>query len=180
MLPHFKTAAIASVTALSLALASAAPANALGRNERNFLKGVAATLIVGALINSSRNRTPEPQPAPTHAPSTYRAPTYNPPTYNPPARYVPPAPPANTGAVIGSSTSVYNTNAARAFNSYGSADRRAIQSRLRAYGYYRGTIDGAFGPATYRAIVAYARDTNGEANLGTIAGTYGVFDGLLA
>ena len=160
MLLSAKSTVVASVTALAIALSAAAPAQALGRNERNFLKGVAATLIVGALINQGRAH-PRPAPAPQ-------------PVYRPHH----PAP--DTGAVVGSPSSVYSTNAARAFASFSPAERRTIQSRLRAYGYYSGAIDGAFGPATYRAIVAYARDTSGERQLSTIAGSYGVYDSLLA
>lgn len=177
MLPPVKTSAIAAVTALSVALASAAPAQALGRNERNFLKGVAATLIIGAILNDSRSRAnAAPLPA-TPAPE-YRRPHNGGHSGYHPQRHEDDRRPA--GSVIGSAGSYQSANAARAFNSYGYADRRAIQSRLRNFGYYSGTVDGVFGPATYRAILGYARDTAGESQLGTIAGAYGVFDSLLA
>lgn len=160
MLLNMKSTAVASITALSIALGAAAPAQALGKNERNFLKGVAATLIIGALIKEGRA---QPQPAPAPEPV-----------------YRPHHPRPDQGSVIGSGSSVYSTYAARAFASFSPNERRAIQSRLRAYGYYTGRIDGSFGPATYRAIVAYARDTSGERQLSTLAGSYGVYDSLLA
>ena len=181
MLPTFKSAAIAAVTALSVAITAAAPAQALGKNERNFLKGVAATVIIGALINDARARTPAPQPQPVYRPHPQPQPTYRPhpqpqPTYRPPV-YQDHHP--ASGRVIGSNTSVHTTLAGQTFNNYTVSQRRAIQSRLRGYGYYTGGIDGVFGPATYRAVVAYARDSGGEAQLQSRAGTFGVYDSLL-
>ena len=40
-----------------------------------------------------------------------------------------------------------------------------------------GGIDGAFGPGTYNAITAYARDEG--VSLSTTAKAYGAYDGLL-
>lgn len=170
-----RTTAIASVTALAIALTSAAPAQALGRNERNFLKGVAATLIIGALINNQSHARPAPAPEPQrrYVPRDDR---YQPRQDHYQPRHDQPA----AGRVIGSQSSVYSTHAARAFNSLSLPERRLVQSRLRAYGYYAGSIDGAFGPGTYGALVAYARDTSGERQLSTVAGAYGVLDSLLA
>ena len=168
MLPNFKTTAIAAITALSLAATSAAPAQALGKNERNFLKGVAATLIIGAILNDANART---RVAPAPAPEPYRGHTYERQPRQDEHR--------TTGRVIGSSGSVHATVAAQAFNSYGRAERRAIQTRLRGFGYYTGAIDGAFGPGTYRAVVAYARDTGGESQLRSQSGAYGLYDGLI-
>jgi peptidoglycan hydrolase-like protein with peptidoglycan-binding domain len=71
------------------------------------------------------------------------------------------------------------TPSAQAFNSYSAYDRRRIQSGLAARGYYRGGIDGAFGPGTYSAIVAYANDRGRGRDLGSAAGVYGLFDGLV-
>lgn len=168
MLLNAKSTAIASIAALSIALGAAAPAEALGRNERNFLKGVAATLLVTALINQSKART-APAPSTNQTANRTTAPRYEP-------RYDQHA----TGRVVGSSSSIYTTHAARAFNSLSPSERRLVQSRLRAYGYYSGGIDGTFGPGTYGALVAYARDTSGESQLSTAAGTYGLIDSLLA
>jgi peptidoglycan hydrolase-like protein with peptidoglycan-binding domain len=156
MLPHLTRTAIAGITALSLSLGAAAPAQALGKNERSFLKGVAATLIVGALINEAR-RQPAPQP-----------------------RVVAPRPqpiPVHGGGY--SATSIYRTPAAQAFNSYGREERRVIQQKLAAMGYYRSGIDGAFGPGTYNAVVAYARDTGGADRLSARGGAYSVYDSLI-
>jgi hypothetical protein len=187
MLPKVTTAALAGITALSLALGSAAPAQALGKNERNFLKGVAAALIVTTLLNQQRgNAAPAPLPRqPAYAPPRHDWPREAPPRHNPPRHdsysYDRPHHGTPGGSVIGAPQHTPQaSHAARSFNSYPPSQRRAIQSRLRAYGYYHGAIDGVFGPATFRAIQAYARDTGGESQLATIAGSYGVLDGLLA
>ncbi|PJF09168.1 peptidoglycan-binding protein [Pseudorhodobacter sp. MZDSW-24AT] len=174
-----KSTAIATVTALSLALTAAAPAQALGKNERNFLKGVAAAVIVGALINEAQARSPQPvyRPAPQPQPVYRPAPQpQHPPHYTRPRHD---HHHSTSGRVIGSNTSVHATVAAQSFNNYTAAERRAIQSRLRAFGYYTGAVDASFGPGTYRAVLAYARDTGGERQLESRAGAYGVYDSLI-
>ena len=155
MLPAVSTLkrnTIAAITAFAIAL-PAAQALAWGQREQDVLKGVIGTLAVQALIREAkrpqRNRpvVVQPQPQPV---------------------YVEPAP---------QYTSIYRTAAARAFNSYSSSERRLIQRRLSAYGYYRGGIDGSFGPGTYTAITAYARD-EGQ-SLKSVSSAYGVYDGLI-
>ena len=155
MLPAFKRTAIATLTALAIAATPVAPAYAWGENEQNFVKGVAATLLVQGLIREAkrgqRNQPvyyADPQPQPV-----YQAPR--------------------------AQTSIYRTAAAQAFNSYSKSERRMIQKRLSAYGYYRGGIDGSFGPGTYSAVAAYADDQGQGRNLRTSAGAYGVYDGLI-
>ena len=91
------------------------------------------------------------------------------------AKVTPPAPIYVTPTPVYSS--IHSTPAARAFNSYSTAERKAIQRNLRAWGYYRGGIDGSFGPGTYNAITAYARD-EGQ-SLRSTSAAYGVYDGLL-
>ena len=153
MLPimsNFKRNMIAGVTALSVAAAGASPALAWGRDEQNFLKGVLATVAVGALIQQAN-----------------RAKVTRAPVYQAPVRYEP-AP-----------VNVYATPAARAFNSYSDSEQRRIQSTLSAYGDYRGSIDGSFGPGTYGAITLYAQRTGKTAMLGTTSGAFGLLDGLL-
>jgi len=148
-----KTAAIA-LTALSLSLAAVAPAQAFGRGERNFLYGVGATLLVGTILNDARRHRAAPvyvQPQPQPQPITYGY----------------------------AQTSIYSTPAAQAFNAYSRSQRRAIQQRLAAYGYYRSGIDGSFGPGTYNAVVAYANATGHAHALGTMAGTFGFYDALI-
>ncbi|MCU0816818.1 MAG: peptidoglycan-binding protein [Cypionkella sp.] len=179
-MPKITTTALAAITATALALGSAAPAQALGKNERKFLQGVAAALIVTTILNQQRgNAAPAPLPRqPVHAPPPRQDWSHNAPHHYDPPRHTRP-----TGSVIGSphhQQSIHASHAARSFNSYAPSERRAIQSRLRAYGYYHGSIDGVFGPATFRALQAYARDTGGESQLATIGGSYGVLDGLLA
>ncbi len=157
MLPNMFTNAkrniIAGTVALAVAATSAAPALAWGKNEQQFLKGVAATLLIQSIIRSNER------------------PGYRPPVYQPAPQqpvYYNPAP-----------VSIYQTPVAQAFNSYTLTERRRIQSTLSAYGYYRSSIDGSFGPNTYAAINAYAASTNRTAALGTRAGAYGFLDGLL-
>lgn len=51
----------------------------------------------------------------------------------------------------------------QAFKELPDGDRRAVQESLQAYGYYSGSIDGAWGPATEHAIVKFfdVLDENG-------------------
>lgn len=168
MLPHiktpFKTAAITLVTALTLAVTSAAPAAAWGQREQDVLKGVAGALILKAIIDDAQ-RDRRTQPVYREVPE--------------PERYVQPKKHDPRRTYDGGHTSVYSTPAARAFNSYSSSERRLIQRRLAHWGYYRGGVDGSFGPGTYSAVLAYARDNGQGRSLGTTAGAFGVYDGLI-
>jgi len=80
---------------------------------------------------------------------------------------------------VHTATPIHRSPAARAFQSYPLSERKAIQRSLRAYGYYRGRIDGSFGPGTYNAVLAFARDEGAVASLNTPAGAFGIFDGLI-
>lgn len=163
MLPSFKTLAISAITSASLALSAAAPAYAWGEREQDFLRGVAATVVIGSILKNSANPRPAPVPTP--------APVYEP-------RHGHGWGGHHGGGYHAPAVSAYDTVSAT-FRSYSRAERRAIQSTLRAYGYYRGGVDGSFGPATYRAIVAFARDTGGERQLRSQAGAYSVLDEIL-
>ena len=168
MLPTVMTAKstmIAALTALTIAAVPAAPAHAWGEKEQGFVAGVATAVIVDEILKQNRNARRAPQ-------VTYVDPGYN--YVQPRNSYVEPrhVEPRHT-------TSVYRTPAAQAFNSYSRAERQAIQRKLRAYGYYRGGIDGAFGPGTYNAITAYARDEGASASLRSTNGAYAVYDGLI-
>ncbi len=157
--------AIAAIAALSLAATSATPVQALGKNEKNFLLGAGAALLLGSLyLKNKQNQAQRGYQAPT-----YTAPSY--PTYQQPTTYQPSTPTY--------SSSVSSTAAARAFNSYSSAERRQIQSKLRAFGYYTGSVDGSFGPRTYDAVAGYAGATLGTAKLSTTSGAFEVYDSLL-
>jgi Putative peptidoglycan binding domain len=153
-----RTTIAAAFTALSIAAFPAAPALAWGDREQSFVAGVATALIVDRLLRQSRTAQ-ETRPAPGFS------------FVEPRPTYVAPRPAATT--------SVYSTTAARAFNSYSVTERKAIQRTLRAWGYYHGGIDGTFGPGTYSAVTAYARDEGRSGDLGTNSGAYAVYDGLL-
>ncbi|MFN3280855.1 MAG: peptidoglycan-binding domain-containing protein [Tabrizicola sp.] len=153
-----KTTLLAGLTALSVAAVPATPALAWGDREQGFVAGVATAVIVDEIIKNRRARMAAPvyvAPAPTFV--------------EPRHSYVEPRRTA--------STSIYSTPAARAFQSYSLTERKAIQRNLRAWGYYRGGIDGAFGPGTYNAITAYARDEG--ISLSTTAKAYGAYDGMI-
>ncbi len=162
MLPAVKTnmkrAALVALMALSITALPAAPARAWGPNEQNFLKGVAATIAVQALIREAKKHPRQP---------VYQQPAYQPvyadPVYQPAPVH----------------SSIYRTPAARAFQSYSAQERRLIQRRLSAYGYYRGGIDGSFGPGTYSAISAYAEDEGMRDRMASNAGAFGVLDSLI-
>jgi hypothetical protein len=176
---NIKTTAIAAITAFALAASAAAPANAFGSNERKFLQGVAAAVIVGTVINQSKRSRNKAQPQ-------YQQPQQQ---YQQRRNFARPAPQAyasepQRGRVIGSNSSnqssgLYQTPSARAFNSYSPNERRAIQRRLSAFGYYDGTIDGAFGPRTHQALYAFARTANKQTALDSTQGAFSVIDALL-
>lgn len=146
-----KKTLIAALTAASIAAVPAAPALALSEKEESFWAGVATAVIVDELLKQNRIAREARR--------------------KPEVVYVE-RPTSTTG-------SIYRTPAARAFQSYSLAERKAIQRNLRAWGYYRGGIDGSFGPGTYNAIVAYARDEGASGNLSSTGGAYAVYDGLL-
>jgi Putative peptidoglycan binding domain len=154
-----KNTLIAGLTALSIAAVPATPALAWGDKEQGFVTGVATAVIVDELLKNRRAR----MGAPVYAAPTYAAPTY----VEPRPVYVEPR----------HTTSIYATPAGRAFQSYSLRERKAIQRNLRASGYYRGGIDGSFGPGTYNAVADYASD-EGQ-SLRSTSAAYGVYDGLL-
>lgn len=147
-----KTSLIAALTALSIAAVPATPALAWGDKEQSFVAGVATAVIIDELLKQNRKSREVRR--------------------TPDVVYV-------DRPVHSSSTSIYSTPAARAFSSYSLSERKAIQRNLRAWGYYRGGIDGAFGPGTYNAVTAYARDEGASSNLGSSSGAYAVYDGLI-
>lgn len=171
MLPTVRNTAISAVTALGLALGAVAPAHALGKNEQKFLQGVAAALIVNAIVKEARRPAPQPRYIqPQYVQPQYVQPRYHEPQHEPRRRH---------HYDEGRSVSIYRTSAAVAFNSYSREERRLIQRRLAGYGYYRSGIDGSFGPGTYNAIAAYARDAGVGEKLTSREGAYGVYDGLI-
>ncbi|WP_309663659.1 peptidoglycan-binding domain-containing protein [Tabrizicola sp.] len=148
---NMKSSLIAALTALSIAAVPAAPALAWGEKEQGFVAGVATAVIIDEILKQNRRaRAPQYVPAPV---------------------YVEPRPTHTT--------SIYRTPAAQAFSSYSSAERKAIQRNLRAWGYYRGGLDGSFGPGTYNAVLAYAADEGLSRNLSSTGSAYAVYDSLI-
>ena len=161
MLPIVMTAKrnlIAALMAASIAAIPAAPALAWGEKEQGFVAGVATAVIVDELLKQRRKARLYDQGYATGPVYVEPRPVYRPPVHT---------------------TSIYSTPAARAFNSYSVAERRAIQRNLRAWGYYRGGIDGAFGPGTYNAITAYARDEGLSSRLSSTNTAFAVYDSLI-
>lgn len=167
MLPNIRTVTTAAIAALALAATAAAPVQA-GQRERDFLKGVAATVIVGTVIQSMNQRA-QAQPRYQQAPRYTQQPQYYVPPTREPAYFAPPA------VQSGISTSA----ASQAFKSYSPTERRAIQRQLARMGYYGGAIDGTFGPATFRAVSAYAADRGLNARIDSASGAYTVYDSLI-
>lgn len=168
MLPSVMTAKknlIAAFAAASIVALPAAPALALNDKEKGFVAGVATAVIVDELLKNNRkarlyDRGHVATPAPVYV--------------QPAPVYVQPGP-----VYVQPSTSIYSTPAARAFNNYSLTERKAIQRNLRAWGYYTGAIDGAFGPRTYNAIVAYARDEGLSNRLSATNTAFAVYDSLI-
>lgn len=192
MLPAVKTSAFAALTALVLTSGLAAPALAFGDKERAFVQGAAAALVVDALIDQNRNQRqlqqqqqryvapPRYYEEPRYVePQRYREPPrYAQPYYEEDQRYAPPAPVYREHRAYAPQGS-YSATVANAFNSYSRGERQAIQRRLARAGYYNSSIDGSFGPGTYRAVLAYARNSGADRDLETRAGAFGFFDALL-
>lgn len=168
MLPAFfksanlRCTAVACVTALAIVM-PVAPAYAFGQREQDVLKGIVGTLVIQGLIKQQAQQKAEiVRPAPPIY-SSRQQPYYEPRQYHQPRV----------------SNSVYRTPAATAFTSYSASERRMIQRRLSRLGYYLGGIDGAFGPSTYSAITAYARDQGFDTSLGNPRTAYAVYDSLI-
>ena len=84
-----------------------------------------------------------------------------------------------TPAPTYTTTSIYQTPAATAFNAYQPNQRKKIQSKLAAQGYYRSTIDGDFGPNTYNAVLSYANSLGKPSLLSNQSGAFTLYDGLI-
>ena len=147
-----KSHLIAAIAALSITALPATQAQAWGDKEQGFLAGVVTTMIVDGLITKKKTVAPAPvyvDPAPVYVDPT--------PVY----------------------TSLSSTPAARAFNSYTKAERKAIQRRLKSWGYYTGAVDGSFGRGTYNAVRSYAAEEGATNSLKSTGGAYGLYDGML-
>lgn len=151
--------ATAAAAVLAMTLAAAAPAQAFGKKDRAFLTGVAATLLVGAIIKNA-NKPARAEPAPQYDDPAPQQPVYA------------PAP----GAIV---TGVHGTPAAQVFGEFSPSGKRVIQQRLAALGYYRGPIDGVWGPGTARAVAAYARDARLDDGLASRNGAIRIYSALI-
>ncbi len=182
MLLNIRKTTTAALTALSLAFTLPAPAHAWGEKEQNTLAALAAAGLIGGLIyQHQRNQAVPVARAPIQAYPNYRAPRHQDRQYYAP-RYQSPryqAPRYQSPRYYSPTTSVYQTPAARAFSSYSLSDRRAIQWRLARSGYYHGSIDGIFGPATYGAVRAISGDSTRSNQLNSLSGAYQFFDAIL-
>ncbi|MCB2109688.1 MAG: peptidoglycan-binding protein [Defluviimonas sp.] len=182
MLPTMKRNFIGALAALSLVAAAPAPALAWGEKEQNALVGLVAAGIIGTLIyNDARKKQAVPAARGTYqdpygygrAPRRHQTQTqwqYQPrqPVYTAPTNYLPDA-----------TAGLYDSPAARAFGRYTPGQRRLIQARLANAGYYSGRIDGAFGPMTYRAVMAIADDATGRGQMSSMQGAIQFYDALL-
>jgi hypothetical protein len=157
---NVKRSLISGSVALALLGTSVAPALAWGQREQDFTKGALSVLLLGAIVNDAQKHRAYEQPPQVYYQVRPR-PVYHTPVYQAPVQ------------------SYYATPAAQAFRSYSAAERRGIQAALADAGYYYGYVDGSFGPGTYRAITAYARDVGRLAMLETRGGAYGLLDGLI-
>jgi hypothetical protein len=169
MLPNLRTLSTAAIAALALAATAAAPVQA-GQRERDFLKGVAATVIVGTVLQNMNKQRAQAQ-----TPRGY----YQQPAYQQPQYYVPPSRNQQTNFVPQAHHGLTTSAAAQAFKSYSPTERRAIQRQLSRQGYYYGAIDGVFGPATYRALSSYAVDRGLSGRIDSASGAYTVYDSLI-
>ncbi len=197
-----KSKSIAAATALSLTLGAALPAHAWGRSEQNALKAIAAALVVGAIVHQSQKKKAAPKPQPVYRQPVAKAPVVQKPAHQKPVyhesrnrdrydedlRNQPPAktyqqPQVKTGRVIGQTSAygsgIHNTTAAQVFNNYAPYQRIAIQRRLSEFGYYNGTLDGAFGPRTHQALYEFARTAGKQDALGDAKGASQVYNALL-
>lgn len=130
-----------------------------GQVTRGVLLGLAAGYVGSQILNqknSTAGSTTQPvMTAPPAAVTTYTAPTYAAPTYS-----------ANSPDSI-------------VFRNEDSQVRMAIQYHLMQDGFYRGSIDGVWGPATESAVYQYANAHNEVGNLVSKAESRQVFADIL-
>lgn len=95
-----------------------------------------------------------------------------------PYPYPGPGPGPAYATAPGKTLAVNATSEALVYKSYSSQERRNIQRNLANLGYYRGSIDGLFGPGTYTAITQYARQNGMADYLNTQSGLYALYNSL--
>lgn len=171
MLPAVYRKVTTGLMALGIALSVAAPAQALGKNERNVLKGIAAAVIVNEVIKQTRRNDDRPSYGYNDGRYDGQRDRYNE-RHREDRRY------RDEGRHDRRQTQRQDP-AAGAFYEYDTQSRRLIQQRLAAYGYYRGGIDGVWGRGTSSAIAAYARDIDAARSMGNRDGAVRVYNRLL-
>jgi hypothetical protein len=156
------------VTAALVTAAAAPPAMAWGDREQGIVTGIAGTLLVGSVWRMTHdNRHSKGY---SYVPTTYAQPTY----YESPVYHT-----STSNSSYTPSSYIYTTPMAQAFNSYSEDQQHHIQAVLAAHDFYHSDIDGAFGPATYDAVVAYADSTNQATSLTTEAGAFTLFNSMI-
>lgn len=208
MLLKSKTIAVATALSLTLGAAIPAHAWGRSEQNALKAIGAALVIGAIIHQSQKKNAAPKPQPAPKpiYRQPTVHAPAHQKPVYQTPRdtgrdqarhdqarhnqdwRNQTPAktyqqPQVKTGRVIGQSSTygsgVNSTTAAQVFNSYSPYQRIAIQRKLSEFGYYNGTIDGAFGPRTHQAVYEFARTAGKQDALGNTRGASQVYNALL-
>lgn len=118
--------------------------------RKSKIASIAAALAVAVGVFAGITQVNDPTPAPKPSPSPTASPTATPkPTPKPTTTKPTPTSTAKLRyAYPGSYIKVGSTN--------GTAVKR-VQTRLKALGYYKGSIDGGFGPITKAAVTAFQK-----------------------
>jgi hypothetical protein len=165
---QIRTQILAALTAAAVIAGGAAPAAATSKSDRAFLKGVAATALVGGLIYYQQQRSQAQQPS-YYAPVTRQA--------VPQQTYRAPAPTQQYATSY--RAPVQHSAISQGFRDLTVQQRRTVQLRLQQQGYYQDRIDGIWGPNTQRAVQAYAYDAGYDGSLGSHAGAAQIYRSLL-
>jgi hypothetical protein len=166
---QIRTQFLAALTAAAMVAGSAVPAAATSKSDRAFLKGVAATALVGGLIYYSQQQRAQAQQPSYYAPVTRQA--------TPQQVYRAPAPSQQYATSY--RAPVQQSAVAQGFRELTVQQRRTVQQRLQQQGYYQDRIDGVWGPNTQAAVRAYALDSGYRQSLDSHAGAAQVYRSLL-
>ncbi len=165
---QIRTRLLATLTAAAMVAGSVTPAAATSQRDRDFLRGVAATALVGGLIYYTQQNRTRTQEQTYYAPVTRQA--------APQQVYRQPAPAQQQASYR---APVQFDAIASGFRDLSFEQRRTVQLRLQRQGYYQDRIDGVWGPNTQRALRAYAIDSGYGQSLDTSTGASQVYRSLL-